>query len=206
MAKARALLGKQRHQPVNIPALPWREVPAFYATLQEPTVTHLALCLLILTGVRSKPIRYLREEQIVGDVWTIPAMVMKGRKDATRDFRVPLSAEALKVIQAARAHARGDFLFPIASPWGRSTKRSAAVISDAAMARLMERAGLDSRPHGFRSSLRDWLAEATDAPHEVAETVLGHTVGGATERAYRRTDFLEQRRTLMERWAQHVCG
>ena len=65
---------------------------------------------------------------------------------------------------------------------------------------------MEARPHGFRSSLRDWLAEATDAPHEVAETILGDTVGGTVERAYRRTDFLEQRRILLERWAQHVTG
>jgi len=70
----------------------------------------------------------------------------------------------------------------------------------------MERRGLAARPHGFRSSLRDWLAEATEAPHEVAETMLGHTVGGSVERAYRRTDFLEQRRSLLERWARHVSG
>ena len=62
------------------------------------------------------------------------------------------------------------------------------------------------RPHGFRSSLRTWLAEATDAPHEVAETMLGHVTGSAVERAYRRTDFLEQRRVLMERWGNHVVG
>jgi integrase len=80
------------------------------------------------------------------------------------------------------------------------------VISDATMARLMERRGMIERPHGFRSSLRDWIAEATDTPHDIAETVLGHTVGGSVERAYRRTDFLEQRRVLLERWAGHVTG
>jgi len=57
-----------------------------------------------------------------------------------------------------------------------------------------------------QSSLRDWLAEATNAPHDVAETILGHVVGGTVERAYRRTDFIDQRRALMERWAQHVTG
>lgn len=56
----------------------------------------------------------------------------------------------------------------------------------------------------FRSSLRDWIAETTDAPHEVAETILGHTVGGAVERAYRRTDYLEQRRIVMEAWGVYV--
>ena len=81
------------------------------------------------------------------------------------------------------------------------------VISDATiMSRLMERREMDARPHGFRSSLRDWIAETTDTPHEIAETCLGHTVGGSVERAYRRTDYLEQRRVLMERWAKHVTG
>ena len=70
----------------------------------------------------------------------------------------------------------------------------------------MERRGMEERPHGFRSSLRTWLAEATDAPHEVAETVLAHVAGGKVERAYRRTDYLEQRRTLLERWSQHLVG
>lgn len=122
---------------------------------------------------------------------------MKGRRDATPDFRVPLSQEAFDIIDQARRHARGGVLFP-------SMRKG--VISDATMSRFMERKGMEARPHGFRSSLRDWLAEATDAPHEVAETILGHTVGGTVERAYRRTDFLEQRRILLERWAQHVTG
>jgi integrase len=70
----------------------------------------------------------------------------------------------------------------------------------------MERRGLEARPHGFRTSLRTWLAEATDAPHEVAETMLGHVTDSSVVRAYRRTDFLEQRRALVERWADHVTG
>ncbi|MNV22676.1 Prophage CP4-57 integrase [compost metagenome] len=195
--KAKALLGQQRHKATNIPALPWQEVPAFYATLSEGTVTHLALRLLILTGVRSGPLRFLHEDQIEGDVWTIPGEAQKGRKDRTPDFRVPLSAEALSVIDQARRHARGGYLFP-------SVKKG--VISDATMARLMERAAMTARPHGFRSSLRDWMAEATDTPETVAEFTLGHTVGNKVERAYRRTDFLDQRRKLLERWASHVTG
>lgn len=122
---------------------------------------------------------------------------MKGRKDATNDFRVPLTVEAMKVIDIARRHARDGFLFP--------NVRS-GVISDMTLGMFMRRAKLEARPHGFRSSLRDWIAETTDTPHDIAETVLGHTVGGSVERAYRRTDFLEQRRVLMERWANHVAG
>jgi integrase len=195
--KAAALLGKQRHKVQNVPALHWQDVPAFYASLSDGSITHLALRLLILTGVRSGPLRFMRAAQVQGDIWTIPAEGMKGRKDATADFRVPLSSEALDVLAQAQRLARDGFMFP-------SIRKG--VISDATMSRLMERREMAERPHGFRSSLRDWIAEATDTPHDIAETVLGHTVGGSVERAYRRTDFIDQRRVLMERWASHVTG
>jgi len=195
--KAKALLGKTRHVATNIPAMAWADVPGFYASLAEPTLTHLALRLLILTGVRSNPLRHIRLDQIEGDVWTVPAEAMKGRKGTTADFRVPLSGEALRVIELAKPHARGGYLFP-------SLRKG--VISDATMSRLMERRELDARPHGFRTSLRTWLAEATDAPHEVAEAMLAHVVDGSVVRAYRRTDYLEQRRALAERWADYMTG
>jgi len=79
---------------------------------------------------------------------------MKGRKGATNDFRVPLSQEAHRVIELALPHARHGFLFPNARH---------GVISAMTLSRMMERRKLVARPHGFRSSLRDWLAEATDA-------------------------------------------
>jgi hypothetical protein len=60
---------------------------------------------------------------------------------------------------------------------------------------------MKERPHGFRTSLRVWLAEATNAPHDVAEMCISHVVGSKTVQAYKRTDYLEQRRVLMERWA-----
>ena len=195
--KAALLLGKQRHKIEHVPAINWRDVPAFYASLSDGSVTHLALRLLILTGVRSGPLRFMRLDQIEGDVWTIPAEAMKGRKDATTAFAVPLSEEAQAVIAEAKRLARDGNMFP-------SIRKG--VISDATMSRLMERRGMVERPHGFRSSLRDWIAETTDTPHDIAETMLGHTVGGSVERAYRRTDFLEQRRVLLERWAKHVTG
>jgi integrase len=195
--KARALLGKSRHVARNIPALLWADVPEFYASLAEPTIVHLALRFLILTGVRSAPVRHLRLEQIEGDVWTVPAEIIKGRRGETQDFRVPLSREALRVIDLVHMHARDGLAFP-------GVRKG--VISDATLSRLMERRGMEARPHGFRSSLRTWLAEATDAPHEVAETMLGHATGSKVVQAYRRTDYLEQRRVLLERWAEHVTG
>jgi integrase len=196
--KAKALLGKSRHVAKNIPAMAWADVPGFYSSLDEPTLTHLALRLLILNpGVRSTPLRTLRLDQIEGDVWTVPAEAMKGRKGATVDYRVPLSPEAQRIIDLARPHARNGFLFP---------NTRSGVISDMTLSRHMERRGLEARPHGFRTSLRTWLAEATDAPHEVAEAMIAHMTDSAVVRAYRRTDYLEQRAKLADRWADHVTG
>jgi integrase len=79
--KARSLLGKQRHKAQN--------VPAFDAFLSEGSVTYLALRLLIRTGVRSGPVRFLKKDQIGGDVWTIPGEGMKSRKDKRRISECP---------------------------------------------------------------------------------------------------------------------
>jgi integrase len=195
--KARALLGRTRSKVEHIPHMPWQEVPTFYASLDDGSITHLALRFLILTGVRSSPVRYLHDTQLDGDVWTIPGEEMKGRRDATPDFRVPLPPEAMEIIRQACKLSRDGFVFP-------SVRKG--VISDATMSRLMERRELAARPHGFRTSLRVWLAEATDAPHEVAEMMLAHSTGNKVVNAYRRTDFLELRRTLLARWAQYVTG
>lgn len=191
--KAKALLGRSRQERKHIPAMPWKEVPSFFASLEDETITHLALKLTILTAVRSHPIRHLHVDELHDDIWVIPAEKMKTDKE----FRVPLSELAIAVIDAARKHERGGYLFP-------SVRKG--VISDATMSRLMERRGLEARPHGFRSSFRTWCAEATDTPREVAEMALAHSIGTKVELSYRRTDFMERRRVLMERWAQHVLG
>ncbi len=195
--KARALLGKQRHQVSHIEAMPWRDVPAFYATLADSTIANLALRLLILTGHRVKPVRYLYLDHIDGDVWTTPPHLLKGKEGSTEAFRCHLSPEAHKVIDLARPLARDGFLFP--------SIRS-GVISDATMSRLMERRGLSARPHGFRTSMRSWLEDVSSASYEVKETMIQHKVGGAVERAYRRTDYLEQRRPLYDAWAAFVTS
>ena len=195
--KARALLGKTRHKAKNIPYMPWPEVPAFYESLTEQTPTQLALSLLILTAVRSYSVRFCHLDQIEGSIWTVPEGNMKGQVGAVTDFRVPLSDEALAVIELARPLAREGYLFP-------SVRKG--VISDATMSRHMERRELFARPHGFRSSFKTWCVETTDMPEVVVETSLAHVVGNKVERSYRRTDLLERRRPLMARWADHVTG
>lgn len=195
--KAKALLGEQISTPKHIEAMDWREVPDFYQSLDEKAPTVLAMRFLILTAARSANVRKLKLEQVHDNVWTIPAEELKGRKGKTQDLRIPLSKEALEIIEQAKPFARGGFLFP---------GKSRGVISDMTLSQFMTRRGVKARPHGFRSSLRTWLAENTDAPHEVAEMMLGHRSDSDVVRAYRRTDYFEQRLALAERWAAHVTG
>lgn len=108
-----------------------------------------------------------------------------------------MSKEALSVWHIATQFSRDGYLFP-------GTRKG--VISDATMSRFMERSGLKARPHGFRSTLRTWLTDQTDASYEVGETILAHQVGSAVHRAYQHSDLLEQRRPYMEKWAAFLIG
>ncbi len=133
----------------------------------------------------------------MGDIWTIPGELMKGRKGSTSSFRIPLSNKALNVIQKARAFERDGYLIP---------GLNANVLSDASMARLMQRRGMTARPHGFRSSCETWLAECRGASYELQKAVLGHSIGDKVYRAYQRSDLLEQRRTIMDEWSDFLRG
>lgn len=196
--KAKLLLGKQDHKSERIAAMPWKNVPKFYATLSDGSLTHLALRFLILNpGPRSKPIRYLQENQIDGDVWTVPGELMKGQKGKVDDWRTPLAPQSLEVLAAVRPLARNGNLFPNISGRG--------VMSDATLSRYMERAKLDYRPHGFRSSFRTWAAE-TGQRQDIAELCNAHKIFKSVEAAYVRTDFLAERRELLNKWADFVTG
>mgnify|MGYP006094117409 FL=1 len=191
--KAKALLGAQGDVQKHIASVPWQELPTFYKSLGA-TMTELALKLTILTALRSGAIRHLRYEYIENDILTVPAELMKGNRGKKTEFRVPLSKQSLEVIEQLKPFERDGWIFP-------SVRRG--VISDATMARHMERKGMQERPHGFRSSFRMWSAEATDTPREIAETALSHVTGSKTERAYNRSDYLERRKVLMQRWADY---
>ena len=197
IADARELLGKQVHTAKHIPAMNWRDVPTFYDSLEGGDVVQMALQLLILTALRSKAVRFANLEQFNGNVWTVPAPLVKGKKNKTTDFRVPLSKPAMRVVERAAQVSRDGFLFP-------GVRKG--VISDASMARHMERLGLAERPHGFRSAFRTWADENTNAPWEVKETAIGHKVGNSVSQAYLRTDYLEERALLADRWGIHVTG
>ncbi len=197
-ADARDILGRQLRTSKNIPAMNWKQVPDFYATLGRGSVD-LCLRLLILTGVRSRPARFAHVEQFDGDLWTIPAHLMKGSAQQAQndenDFDVPLSPEAVAVVEAAKVLAVDGQLFT--GPRGK-------VISDMSMSAKMRRDCLDERPHGFRASFRTWADEETRASYEAKETALAHKVGSVIERSYARSNLLDQRRALLDQWAAYV--
>ncbi len=171
-------------------ALPYREVPRLMAELRKNSSTSArALMFTILTGARTSETREATHDEIdrKAKVWIVPASRMK----AGREHRVPLTDEALALIQSDPSDS--SYLFP--SPYGYA-------LSSMAMLQLLRGLRDDGvTVHGFRSSFRDWAAEQTDFPREVVEACLAHAMGDAAELAYKRTDFLERRREVMEAWA-----
>ncbi len=177
-------------------AMSYDALPTFMADLaRRDGIAAMALQFLILTAARSGEVRGAQwsEMDLENGVWIIPGARMKAKKD----HRVPLTAEALAVLQAARGLGI-DLVFP-----GRQRHKP---MSEMTLAAVLKRMGRnDVTVHGFRSTFRDWSAECTNAPREIAELCLAHFVGNAVERAYRRSDLFDKRRDLMERWARWCC-
>lgn len=149
-----------------------------------------ALEFVILTACRSGEARGATWEEIDldGASWVIP----KDRMKAGRPHRIPLSDEALALLQKLPRFEGTTLLFP-----GQGLKP----LSDMSMTAVMRRMGLSAVPHGFRSSFTDWAAERTAYPSEVREMALAHAIGDQTEAAYRRGDLFDKRRRLMAEWA-----
>lgn len=182
-------------------ALPYSDLPSFVAQLRErEAVAALALEFAILTAARSGEVRGARwsEIDLAAKTWTVPA----GRMKAGREHRVPLSGRAIEVLEAVKPLATGANL---AAQYVFPGPAKGKPLSENAFAMLLKRMKADVTAHGFRSSFRDWAGEVSTFPREVAEAALAHTVGDATERAYRRGDALEKRRKLMEAWAGYVA-
>lgn len=186
--KARALLGKQRHSVTHIPSMPYKDAPAFYQWLKTQNgVAALALRFLMLTLARTSEVRLATFAEIEGDVWTLPAE----RTKSGREHRIPLTEEALEIVERCRELSPNEFLFPA---------YKGKPISDMAMSALMKREEHETRPHGFRATFRTWAEECTDAPFEVKEAVLGHAVDVGVVGAYQRSDRIAARKNLLERW------
>jgi integrase len=177
-------------------ALPWIEMASFMSGLNTRVgISARALEFTILTAARSGEVRGMTwgEVDLGSRIWVVPGSRMK----AGREHRVPLSNSAMIILEAIRPDpARASALvFP-------SPNRPGALLSDmtlTAVLRRMRRSDLTA--HGFRSTFRDWCAEMTSFPREIAEAALAHTVRDKVEAAYRRGDVLEKRRQLMAEWA-----
>ena len=183
--------------PNHFRALPYDQVGAALAKIRQSEgnlSAKLALEFMVLCAVRSGEARNSRWDNIELEraAWTIPAERMK----AGREHRVPLSDQALEILDDASAIRDGDLVFP--------SSRRDKPMSSAALVRLLRECCIDAVPHGFRSSFRDWAAERTETPHAVMEAALAHTTRNAVEAAYARSDLFQRRRELMRQWSDYL--
>lgn len=176
------------------PSVPYAEVPALVAELRKLDSTSArALLFTILTCTRTTEAieGSWPEVDATAATWTIPNERMK----AGKEHRVPLVKQALSLI----GRKGSGYLFPGARP-----KKP---LSNMAMLECLRGLRSDGATvHGFRSSFSTWAAEKTDHPREVVEACLAHATGNAVELAYKRTDFYEKRRQVMEDWAAFCFG
>lgn len=195
---AKHMLGSVAHTSTPIAATPWQDIPALFERLNGNAVTHMALRWLILTAARGMPVRGAMFDEIEGDVWTVPADRMKGRAGKVTDFRIPLSPAAMDVLHKCREMRSGVYLFP--------SYRRGKHITDTSLTKALRDIGEEGRPHGFRTSFRTWVQDKHTRDYDIAETALAHTIGNKVERAYARSDLLDQRRILMTKWGEYVTG
>lgn len=203
MERAKNRLGPQRIEHEHHAAVPWRKVPSLYSTLPN-TLVGLSMKLLILSAVRVNCVTQAKwgEFDLRNGVWTIPADRVKGWATG---FRVPLSDQMIDAVRSAkRFSAETDFVFESKDSASRHLSNNAHRLW------LHEKGWKDedgraATAHGFRSSFRDWAPDA-GVDSNLAEHCIQHVKakGGQNERAYFRSDLLEHRREVMEKWSDFV--
>jgi len=191
-------------------ALSYKELPVFMAELQNRKGTAArALEFLILNGNRTTEVRKAKwaEFDLNKGIWTIP--VEAGRLQKTgKSHIVPLSEQSITLLQTLYQKRVNEYVFP--------NDRKANHLSNNGMDSVIKRMrkkypwsdafGKKITVHGFRSTMRDFVAEKTTFDRETAETVLAHTSGDEVERSYRRGDLLEKRKMLMQVYADYAFG
>jgi integrase len=169
-------------------SVPYAECPALMREVAKlESVSSRALRFTVLTAVRTIETIGARwtEFDLAAKTWTIPAERMKAGVEHT----VPLTDAAIALLGTPGI----GYVFPGARP-----RKS---LSNMAMLMCLRGQRDDGATvHGFRSSFRTWAAEAGH-PREVAEMCLAHATGSAVELAYQRSDYLAQRRIVMDAWA-----
>lgn len=197
----------------NQPALQLDDAPRWFADLRKREgMGSRALEFAALTAARSQEVRGARWEEIdlKAALWIVPAERMK----MDREHRVPLPPEAVKLLKALPRFADNPLVFPAVRGGELSDMTLSATMKrlhEADVARkgpgFVDRASKrPAVPHGLRSTFRDWVAERTHYPGDMAEVALAHKVGNAVEASYRRGDMVEKRRAMMAAWADYLAG
>jgi integrase len=193
-------LPKQTDRANHYAAMPYADAPTLARQLaaMEATAGRDALRFIMLTAARSGEARGATWGEIDFEkmVWSIPADRMKAREP----HQVPLSPRAMEILNR-RSRGRTSntgFIF---------TNDGKKPLTDMTVSKALRSSGVERfTVHGFRSTFTDWAAEKTDFPKEVADKALAHKIPNPVEAAYRRTDFFEKRRALMNLWADHLEG
>ncbi|MBB4096471.1 tyrosine-type recombinase/integrase [Sphingomonas kyeonggiensis] len=193
-------LPKQPADEGHFEAMPYADVPAFYARLQAlpETPGRDALMFTIFTAARSGETRHATwpEFDLQAATWSIPPARMKMKKLHV----VPLTPPVIELLRRRWRLRSEDHGLAFSTDGLRP-------LSDMTMTKVLRDFGLEKiTVHGFRSSFTDWAAEKTKVPKEVVDKALAHKLIDRVEAAYRRTDFFERRRRLMESWAKYVKG
>jgi integrase len=181
------------------PAMPWRDLPSFYAELRHhPELAARALELLLLACCpRTGEVFRATWSEIDDNRWNVPAEHMKSGLART----IPLSIPAVALLDSIRpAPVAPDRLIFGSRRRGGSGRQT----DDAMQTLIRKKLALGYTVHGFRSSFMDWVAEFHPQRLLEAERALDHQIGNQVQRAYLRTDFFEQRRELAELWAGHL--
>lgn len=197
----------------NHPALQIGDAPRWFKALRgREGIGSRCLEFAALTASRSQEVRGATWDEIdlVAKLWVVPAARMK----MGREHRVPLTDEAVALLDALPRFADTPLIFPATRGGGLSDMTLSATMKrlhqsdvDAAGPGFLDRVSKrPAVPHGLRSTFRDWVAERTDFPGEMAEVALAHKVGNAVEAAYRRGDMVEKRRAMMTAWTNFLLG
>jgi integrase len=194
-------------------ALDHAKAPEFLAALRKRKgAAARALEVTLLTGLRTGEVINARwsEMDLKNQVWTIPPERLKDRRTRSEPHRVPVSRELKTVLQTLPKTC--EYVFP--------SSRPGKPLSNMAMLSLLKKinhhasgkprwvdpnSGRSITPHGLRSTFRTW-GEDAGFPRDLLEESLGHQIGNAVERAYRRTDSFDRRGTLMQAWANFCSG
>jgi integrase len=203
MKAIRMGLPPQTDKPKHHVALPYADAPAALQRLRAKPESVARACLefTILTAARSGEARGATWDEIdlEAKTWTVPADRIK----MGREHIVPLSGPALALVKRLHETRHSPLIFP-----GLAGKRrkpgKLLMLSDVAISKALAEIAPGVTVHGWRSTFRDWCAEETAFPGEVAEMALAHAIGNRVEAAYRRGALLEKRRQLMEAWAAYL--